>query len=385
VRNQRSAILTDRKSVTTLSFLKASFTPTNNTFDEDCYEQAIPDLRFCDDGPALECVLGLDVLDFGSEGNYKIDLKTLPCVRHSSQSQVNCGQYEEVVGRFVLCENPCPDAECNDPEAVPYNECSGCPEDYVRSGNCCYPGCGEPIFCDPYAYNSIHCCCWDGSSCVGSPILIDIAGDGFALTDTAGGVSFYLSGNGVKKTIAWTATTSDDAWLVLDRNGNGFIDDGREMFGNFTRQGPAPSGIGPNGFNALAEYDKAAQGGNGDGVINKQDTVFSSLRLWQDTNHNGISERRELHRLKDLGLKLIDLDYKESRRVDQYGNHFRFRSKVKDTQDAQLGRWAWDVFLVISSNQGATQPLTMPASTVIEPASKTNILGLFWNATLRTA
>lgn len=55
----------------------------------------------------------------------------------------------------------------------------------------------------------------------------------------------------------------------------------------------------------------------------------------------------ELHTLKDLGLKSIDLDDKESRRVDEYGNRFRYRAKVKDTQDAQLGRWAWDVYLLV--------------------------------------
>ena len=184
-----------------------------------------------------------------------------------------------------------------------------------------------------------------GCSNCPSPVLVDVSGNGFNLTNTAKGVNFDLDNNGTRERLSWTAPQTDDAWLALDRNADGMITNGAELFGNFTPQSNPPIG-GRNGFNALGEYDQPAKGGNGDGLITDQDTIFANLLLWQDKNHNGISEANEISSLSQLGLKAIECDYGESKRRDQHGNAFRYRAKVIDTRNTHVGRWAWDVFLL---------------------------------------
>jgi hypothetical protein len=248
----------------------------------------------------------------------------------------------------------CGGADCNDtnpnihPGANPFcfqggydDNCNGVDD----TQECPCITCTSDFDCQ-FCFNTS--CEIDGTrKCVNNtPVVIDVEGDGFKLTSASGGVRFDISGDGNKELLSWTAPGSDDAWLALDRNGNGAIDKGSELFGNFTPQSNPPEGQGRNGFLALAEFDKAENGGNGDGQIDQRDSVFPSLRLWQDANHNGLTEAGELHTLTEFGIAVLELDYKESKRTDEHGNQFRYRAKVKDVHGAQVGRWAWDVILV---------------------------------------
>lgn len=220
-----------------------------------------------------------------------------------------------------------------------------CEPDFVLTGDgwCCpYLG-GDFGVCDPpEQWSFAQGACVQGSS----PIVLDVDGNGFDLTNAQDGVNFDLDADNLSERLSWTRGSSDDAWLALDRNRNGLIETGRELFGNYTEQPAPPPGEEKNGFLALAAFDRTENGGNGDGIINNLDSVFDDLRLWQDANHNGLSEPTELNTLPSLGLARIDLNYTVSRRTDQYGNQFRYRAKVRDVHGAQVGRWAWDVFLL---------------------------------------
>jgi len=209
-------------------------------------------------------------------------------------------------------------------------------------------GCRVAPVCDfPFHSDFDQCCCADNyGNCVESPIIVDVVGNGYRLTSAAEGVNFDLNADGAAERLSWTEPGSDDAFLFLDFNQNGMIDSGAELFGNFTPQPPSSS---PNGFIALAEFDKTENGGNADGIIDSRDAVYARLRLWQDTNHNGSSDAGELLDLVQSGVNAISLDYERANRRDQFGNMFFYRSKIEiSKRSSSVQHWTYDVFLVPS-------------------------------------
>ena len=154
----------------------------------------------------------------------------------------------------------------------------------------------------------------------GSPIILDVARDGFKLTSAHDGVLFDLNSDGVPEQIAWTREGSDDSWLVMDRNGNGTIDSGTELFGNYTLAMPGVRAL--NGFEALKFL--------GQGIFTQVDAShapFAKLQLWNDANHNGFSDPGELTPVS-ASVGAIGTTYQEKKKRDPNGNEFRQKGKV---------------------------------------------------------
>lgn len=151
-----------------------------------------------------------------------------------------------------------------------------------------------------------------------SPLILDLDHHGIETTGVENAVDFDINGDGWVDRIGWTSAHGEEAFLWLDGNRNGRVDDGSELFGTSTR---LPSGeFAENGFEALAVYDSYDLGGNEDGRITSADLVWRSLRLWIDENHDAESQGHEVRPLRSAGVLTIDLDYEEVGVMDGHGN-----------------------------------------------------------------
>lgn len=155
-----------------------------------------------------------------------------------------------------------------------------------------------------------------------SPILIGKTGGRYELSDESDPVLFDLLGYGQPGLVTWTARGSGLAFLALDRNLNGRIDNGYELFGNYA---PHPEDRSKtNGFAWLTNYDAEPQ----NGMIDEFDPIWPYLLLWEDVNHDGISQPGELSRLADSDITALGLDYKTTGRRDPAGSLLRYKAQL---------------------------------------------------------
>lgn len=235
------------------------------------------------------------------------------------------------------------------------------------------------------------------------PILIDLEGKNFdgAFTDVSHGVTFGFLHAGEPIEMAWTEPGRNVGFLVLNRHGDQppdprdehanshqwfqileqwkkqaasgaapveepatfHVASGREMFGEFTHQPLSAQQAAqadelaargepwsPNGFLALSFFDRKEHGGNENGMIDAGDLVFSHLRVWVDTAHNGRSEDGKMYTLKELGIQSIGLNYSESDGADRYGNHLRYVGRIVMVSGSQAQPQIADVFLRTARN-----------------------------------
>jgi hypothetical protein len=141
-----------------------------------------------------------------------------------------------------------------------------------------------------------------------TPLALDLDGNGVRTLSSITGAVFDVNADGRAENVGWLSTS--DAWLALDRNGNGLIDDGSELFGSGTSMPDGSKAL--DGFAALRVLDI-----NHDGVIDGRDGAFASLSVWVDANSNAKTDAGELRRLSQAGIESLSLVAKPTAIIDQ--------------------------------------------------------------------
>ena len=167
------------------------------------------------------------------------------------------------------------------------------------------------------------------------PLIIDLGRDGINLGPKGRAVKFDYNGDSQYKLSQWVAVNGNEAFLALDQNHNGIVDDGTELFGRGWLH--LEETLAEHGFEQLAQYDQPLLGGNGDGIISPKDNIWQQLSLWLDSNADGISTKNEMMSLAEYQLTKIKLDYKiRPNRTDKAGNEIPYWSKALGAKKHQV-------------------------------------------------
>jgi hypothetical protein len=222
----------------------------------------------------------------------------------------HAGSCTSLVDQSCSSDADCCSGQCD----TTYGNCVGCDPDGTYSSYCC----------SGYADNSGMCTTppssngtstgtgtnTSGTSGSTTPLVLVFDRKPVVYTDAQNHFELVKPGSGM--TTDWP--TERTPWLVLDRNGNGSIDDGRELFGSMT---VLPDGrVAKNGFEALSALDA-----NHDGVFDARDAAFANVRVWADANRDRRSNKAELKSLTELGVVSIRLGHHDDdQRCDDRGN-----------------------------------------------------------------
>ena len=201
-----------------------------------------------------------------------------------------------------------------------------------------------------------------------TPLVLDLDGDGIETLASRTGVMFDLNATGQASQVGWVA--GGDGLLVMDRNGDGQINDGRELFGGATET--ADGRRAGNGYAALAQLDS-----NGDGVISAGDAAFQQLQVWVDADQDAFTDAGELQSLADLGILSLDLQAQTGTEVDN-GNLLGLVSSYTTTGGET--RDLADVWFAREVGEGGDAPATPVELTVsdvlVDPAQADVLAGL---------
>jgi hypothetical protein len=183
-----------------------------------------------------------------------------------------------------------------------------------------------------------------------TPIILDLNGDGVKTLSISSGVKFDLFADGRSVNTGWVS--SGDGLLVLDRNHDGMINDGAELFGSSTKLANGEKA--PDGYAALRQLDS-----NHDDVISRDDGAFRDLRVWVDNNSDGVSQAGETKTLESLGIVKIDLDATIGTTKDN-GNILGLVSSYETTDGATHA--AADVWFAADKNRVNANAGTLDAA-----------------------
>ena len=273
--------------------------------------------------------------------------------------------------QLVSARQTCPTINCGAGDLMEGGVSGACSSAQCWWANClqragqCTSGnaqnCGYQLGCPnaPCTLNGSNCsgsgeCCagnvcnQDGVCGTGSPIMINLksGSSNYHLTSYLDGVAFDLQGTGEMLQVGWTEANSQIGILALDRNGNGLIDSGAELFGTATRKKNGQLAL--HGFDALSDLD----GGPGvsDGKINSSDSHYHDLRLWFDDNHDGVSQSHELVPLTTAGVSALFTAFSETRRIDRHGNLYKYEGEAFVLKNGkEFKHKLFDVFPIVAA------------------------------------